>query len=173
LFKIETTAEKDFRNIPSPCRYCLYWQTSDEYDQKRLKPENETEKQEWVRKVIAEFGPSIQTSYLDGEPIGFVQYAPARFFPRTKEYVSEQPSEDAVFIACLYIVKKEARGNGFGSKMLEQLLADLRKRGYKTVETFARKSSAENPSGPLRLYVKHDFKVKNEEDDFPLVRLEL
>ena len=57
--------------------------------------------------------------------------------------------------------------------MLENLIAELRGRGFKAVETFARKSSQNNPSGPLELYLKHGFKIKTDRNDFPLVRLEL
>ena len=57
--------------------------------------------------------------------------------------------------------------------MLENLLVELRKREVKAVETFARKNSENNPSGPLELYLKHNFKVKNDKDDFPLVRFDL
>jgi len=104
--------------------------------------------------------------------IGFIQYAPAKFFPRVKEYAAGPPSEDAVFIACLYITNKEARRKGLGTSILENLIVELKERGFKAVETFARKSSEDNPSGPLRFYLKHNFRIKNDKDDFPLVRLE-
>ncbi len=57
--------------------------------------------------------------------------------------------------------------------MLENLIVELKDRGFKAVETFARKSSENNPSGPLKLYLKYNFKIKKDKDDFPLVRLEL
>jgi len=57
--------------------------------------------------------------------------------------------------------------------MLRNLLAQLKKSGLKSVETFARKGSPENPSGPFELYLKNNFKIKSEKDDFPLIRLEL
>lgn len=90
-----------------------------------------------------------------------------------KEYASGPASEDAVFLACLYIPNKDARGKGLGTAMLENLIAELRRREFKAVETFARKSSQDNPSRPLELYLKHGFKIKNDRNDFPLVRLKL
>jgi L-amino acid N-acyltransferase YncA len=74
---------------------------------------------------------------------------------------------------CLYITNKEAHGKGLEALILENLVAELRKRKFKAVETFARKNSENNPSGPLELYLKHNFKIKNDKDDFPLVRFEL
>lgn len=171
MLKIESVNENNFGGIPNPCRQCLYWQTSDSFDEKMLKPEMAQKKWEWFNKVTKEFGSCIKIAYFNDVPMGFIKYAPAKFFPRVKEYASGPPSEDAVFIACLYITNKEARGKGLGTSMLENLLVELKERGFKAVETFARKSSGDNPSGPLKLYLKHNFKIKNDNDDFPLVRL--
>ncbi len=173
MLKIEKIAKHNFKDIPSPCKYCLYWQTSAPFDEKMLKPEMEHEKRERFSKVIREFGNCGFIAYFSGVPIGFIQYAPAKFFPRIKEYVSGPPSEDAVFLACLYIANKEARRKGIGTTMLKELLAELGKTKFEAVETFAGKKSENNPSGPLELYLKHGFKIKNDKDDFPLVRLEL
>lgn len=165
--------DNNFKDIPNPCRYCLYWQTKGAYDEEMLKPEMEKKKREWFNKVSHEFGNCIKIAHLADTPFGFIQYAPAKFFPRAKEYASGPLSKDAVFLACLYITNKEARGKGLGTIMLRNLLAQLKASGFKVVETFARKGSSENPSGPLALYLKHSFKVKNEKDNFPLARLEL
>jgi len=173
LLKIEKVHEDNFKNIPSPCGYCLYWQTNGPFDEKTLKPEMELRKREWFNKVIREFGNCGFVAYLSSVPIGFIQYSPAKFFPRVKEYASGLPSEDSVFLACFYIADKKERGKGLGTVMLENLIVELRGRGFKAVETFARKSSQNNPSGPLELYLKHGFKIENDINDFPLVRLEL
>ena len=172
LPKIESVNKNNFGDIPNPCRQCLYWQTSEPFDEKKLKPEIAQKKREWFNKVAKEFGSCIKIVYFNNVPIGLIQYAPAKFFPRVKEYAAGPPSEDAVFIACLYITNKEVRGKGLGTKMLENFLVEIKERGFKAVETFARKSSVNNPSGPLKLYLKHGFKIKNDKDDFPLVRLE-
>lgn len=173
MLEIESVNQDSYRNLPVPCRYCLYWQTTGDYGEEMLNPEKEKEKREWFNKVTKEFGSCMKTAYSDGVPVGFMQYAPAKFFPRVKEYTSEQPHEDAIFIACLYITDKGARGKGFGTDMLKDFVAGPDKRGAKAVETFARRNSAENPSGPLKLYLKHGFKTKDEKSDFPLIRLEL
>ena len=171
--KIEKVDQHNLKDIPSPCKYCLYWQTSVPFDEKMLKPEMQREKQEWFKKVIREFGNCGFITYFGGVPIGFIQYAPPEFFPRVEEYGSGPPSEDAVFLACLYITNKEVRGKGLGTTILEELLAELRRRKFKAVETFAGKKSENNPSGPLRLYLKHNFEIKRDNNDFPLVRSEL
>ena len=168
MSKIEKVDATNFEDVPDPCKCCLYRQTSGPFNQ-----EMKREKQEWFNKVAKEFGNCGSVAYCNSRPIGFVQYAPTRFFPRAKEYASGPPNEDAIFLACLYIISQEARGKGFGTAMLENLLSELKKRTFKAVETFARKNSENNPSGPLKLYLKHDFKIENDKDDFPLVRFEL
>lgn len=130
-------------------------------------------KENWLHKVAVEFENSLKIACLNGVSMGFIQYAPAKFFPRVKEYASGPPSKDTIFIACLYIANKEEHRKGFGTGMLKDLIAELKKRRFKAVETFARKSSTDNSSDPLEFYLKHGFKIKNEKDDFPLVRLEL
>jgi len=173
MLRIETVNEDNFEDVPSPCKYCLYWQTSGPFGEETLKPEMEQEKREWFNEVNREFGGCIKIAYLNGKPIAFMQYASARFFPRAGVYASGPPSEDAVFLACLYISDKEARRQGHGSAMLKDLTVELKERGFKAVETYARKSSDDNPSGPLALYLRHDFRIERDKNDFPLVRLEL
>ena len=53
------------------------------------------------------------------------------------------------------------------------MMDELRDRGTGAVETFARRSSADNPSGPIEFYLKHGFAVQKDDSDFPLVRLKL
>jgi len=169
VLSLRKVNENNFNEIPAPCRYCLYWQTAGEFGESELKPNQAEEKRRWFRDVAKEFGSCAEIAYVDGKPAGFVQFAPLKFFPRAREYASGPLSENAVFIACLYLTQKEARGRGYGSTMLERVLTDLTGRGFKAVETFGRRSSGDNPSGPVSLYLKHGFRIKNEKDDFPLL----
>jgi hypothetical protein len=57
--------------------------------------------------------------------------------------------------------------------MLAYLLSDLKSRGYKVVEAFARTKPESAPANPLGFYLKHGFMVKRKRDEFPLVRREL
>ncbi len=127
---------------------------------------------DWFKNVSKEFGDCGVIAYLDNESVGYAQYALPRFFPRVQQYASGPPSNDSVFLACLYVSKRELRGKGIGGSLLEFVLSDLRKRGYAAVETFARKDSENNPTGPLGFYLEQGFSVRGDRDEFPLVRKE-
>ncbi|MEM0007962.1 MAG: GNAT family N-acetyltransferase [Candidatus Bathyarchaeia archaeon] len=133
----------------------------------------EKAKLKWLEDLKKAFGNSAKIACVDGTPIGFMQYAPAKYFQRISDYTSGPPSGDAIFIACLYIPSKDHRRKGYGTIMLENLLKETRERGFTAVETFARVDSDNNPSGSLAFYLKHGFKVVRQKDDFPLVRLKL
>ncbi|MCS7240467.1 MAG: GNAT family N-acetyltransferase [Candidatus Bipolaricaulota bacterium] len=157
---------------PYSCKYCLYW----EHPELLLDPEKEglfRRKQAWVRRVRAEFGECGRLLYAAGNAVAYAQFAPPEFLPNAQSYSAGPASADAVFLACLFIPSKEHRGHGLGSLLLHNILRDLRGRGIKAVETFARKESPENPSGPLEFYLKHGFRVLRDHAEFPLLRLEL
>lgn len=144
-----------------------------DFDQKVPQSEAERLKSEWLKKTPEQFGNCGFIVYSDDNPVGYAQYALPKFFPRIQEYESGPPSDDAVFLSCLYVPKRELRGLGIGRYMLDIVESDLLKRGYNSLETFARKGSENSPAGPLEFYHKHGFSVLKEHDEFPLVRKKL
>jgi GNAT superfamily N-acetyltransferase len=172
MLKLETVTKENFKDVPGYCKQCLYWQTTDT-DKKKSRNQAEIAKQKRLLRVQRSLGISSYIAYTDTTPVGFVQLASSRYFPRLKEYTNATPSEDAVFLACLYIPQKENQDKGYGTKMLKSLITELKQRGFRAIETFARRSSSENPSGPLGFYLKNGFKTRHNGTDFPLVRLGL
>ena len=162
-----------FRLFPYSCQYCVYWESTDDFDEKISKEKAQKLKSDWFKNVSKEFGDCGVIAYLNDKPIGYAQYAMPRFFARIQQYKSGPPSADCVFLACLYIPKKELRGKGIGKSLLNFALSNLQKRGYVAIETFARRGSESNPAGPLEFYLKQGFSVRRESDEFPLVRKEL
>jgi len=162
----------NYNTIPASCRYCLYWQTTGADSEGTVTPGAESKKLAWWRQVSQEFGNCHKIVMSDSAPIGFIQYAPGRFFARAQTYIAGSPSPDAVFIACLYL-DKATRGKGLGIQLLKELIADLKGKDQTAIETFARANSTDNPSGPADLYLRQGFKVKREKDGFTLLRLEL
>lgn len=160
---------------PFSCTYCLFWQCPDEYKRFR-NAERQTlirKKSLWVQDTKRLFGECGKLLSLNGTPIAFAQFAPPEFLPGAAFYQSATPDYDAVLISCLFIPQKKNRGKGYGTRLLEHILIDLKARGIEAVETFARKASPENPSGPMAFYAKNGFKIVKDDIEFPLLRMEL
>lgn len=180
---IENITESNLRDIPKPCRGCLYWEFPEEFEKINLeKSEEKTKlavrkKKEWFTKTLNEFGNCGKIVYCEGAPVGYAQYGPSAGFPRIKEYPAGPVGnlkDGVVFISCLFVSKEALRKKRMGTRLLRSIIEDLKARGFKAVETFARRSNANNPSGPLEFYLKHGFYIKNERNhEFPLVRVEL
>ncbi len=174
LTKENLSDAPEWDSHPFSCKYCIYWEFPDEYgDSVKGKRSYLLQKKTlWLQDTKRIFGDCGKLMYLNGEPIGYAQYAPPEFLPRSSYYHSDPPDYDAVLISCLFIPRNEFRGKGFGSQLLENILVELRKRGIKTVETFARKGNPDNPSGPEGFYVKNSFVTKKVDLEFSLMRLE-
>jgi len=172
--EIVKLTEKNLRNAPESCKYCIYW----EYPEECIGPEKEKKgemlrkKLQWLRNTNKEFGNSGKILYVDGKPVGYAQYAPPKLLPNSANYKSK-PSDDAVLISCLFIPEKKYQRLALGGRLLQSIICDLRKRGIKAVETFARKNKSENPSGPMKFYLNNGFRVYKDDKEFPLMRLEI
>jgi ribosomal protein S18 acetylase RimI-like enzyme len=170
---------KHLEEIPEPCNSCLYWEDPTFRKGERATSEEQAEakaaKASWFLNTYDAFGSCGKLLFVDDMPVGYAQYAPAGRLPNTQEYGSQKlttAKEDVAFISCLYIPRENFRGKGFGEQLLDHVLADLKTRGFQAVETFARKNSTNNPSGPIELYLKRGFHVVEElGPDFALVRL--
>ena len=173
MFTIEQVTKENFKDIPDPCRRCLYWQT-DGFSLKDATEETAQQKLKSLLRIQKDTGNSSGfIAYHNKKPVGFVQWAPAKYFPQAREYEHGPLSEDAAFLVCLYIRREENRNKGLGTLILKAGISQIRQQGFKAIETFARRSSSDNPSGPLEFYLKNGFKMRRDGSDFPLVRLEL
>jgi GNAT superfamily N-acetyltransferase len=170
---IDLTYE-NLQDVPECCKYCLYWEFPEEcVDSSKGKKQMFERKLGWLRETSQTFGNCGKLANLDSRYVGYAQYAPAAFLPNSGEYPAGPPSEDAVLISCLFIPDKENQRLGVGSQLLKGIIDDLKDRDIKAVETFARKLSPNNPSGPLEFYLANGFKIARDDAEFPLVRLEL
>jgi len=161
-------------DVPEHCKCCIYWEYPEEFDQgKRSKDDLLAFKRDWLNRVRASFGSCGRIAYVDGIAAGYVQYAVPELLPRIAEYLTGPPSSDAVFISCLFVPQDRYRRRGLGRQLLESILVDLRNRKFGAVETFGRRGTADNPSGPIEFYLKYGFSIVQDDSDFPLLRLDL
>ncbi len=178
--EIVNITEENLRDAPEwdshpfSCKYCIYWEFPEEcIDPAKEKKEDALEKKlNWLRNTQKVFGKCGMIAYVDGKPAGYAQYAPPKLLPNSASYLPP-PDDDAVLISCLFIPQMELRHSGVGSLLLQSIIDDLRKRGMKAVETYARKGKSENPSGPVEFYLRNGFSIHKDDKEFPLTRLEL
>jgi len=178
---IEDIKESNLNDIPEPCRGCVYWEFPEDLEKGKKEPkkkaEFEVKKREWFKQTLKEFGACGKIVYYDEKPIAYAQYAPSVRLPNVNEYESKpvgKLEDGVVFLSCLYITDKTMRGKGIGERLLQNIIEDLRRRGFNALETFARRSEAENPSGPMAFYIRNGFHIKdNTNPEFPLMRFYL
>ena len=129
----------------------------------------------WVETVNAEWGRCGRIAYENGEPLGFVKYAPPRFFPHASLMPSGAPDGDAVLIACLH-VEPDVRETGLDKVLLQAALRDLVSRGERVVEAYGSTGAAEReltPLMPVEFLLRQGFTVSRPHPTTPLMRLEL
>jgi len=178
---IEDINESNLKDIPELCRGCVYWEFPEAFEKDEKDPnkkwELESKKREWFVQTIKEFGTCGKIVYQKGNPIAYAQYAPAARLPGIKDYETKavgKLEEGVIFLSCLFITYEAMRDKGVGKALLQNIIEDLKRRGFKALETFARRSEADNPSGPMKFYIKNGFHVKdNTNPEYPLVRLYL
>ena len=167
-------AAPEWEGPPGSCKYCLYWERP-EFRARSAEGKEEAfhHKRAWIHRVREAFGDCGKLLYIDDRPVGYAQYAPARYLPTAADYPAGPVSDDAVLIACLFIPAPDHRGRGLGGLLLRAILDELRGREVTAVEVFARKGSSENPAGPLEFYLGHGFHVLRDDPEFPLLQLKL
>lgn len=165
----------EWETHPFSCKYCTYWESPSRPDEFGTDSRDQAlgKKREWVQRTHRSFGNCGKIAYADGVAAGYAQFAPAELLPRAATYSAGPVSPGAVLISCLCVPGPQFRGLGLGSALLESVLAELRSRGIKRVETFARKGSGDNPSGPIHLYQRKGFGVCRDDAEFPLLGLDL
>jgi GNAT superfamily N-acetyltransferase len=169
------TDAPEWSTHPFSCKYCIYW----EYPEQHVDQAAEEKavmiqrKLAWLKRVNTEWGDCGKIGYLDRQPIAYAQYAPPDYLPIAADYDSGPASDDAVLVSCLFIPDKRFRRMRIGAQLLHSIVAELRQRKEKAMETFARKGSSDNPSGPVEFYLVEGFRIFRDDKEFPLVRLDL
>jgi hypothetical protein len=128
---------------PSVCHECVWWQSR---GQRRI------DKDRWMERVELEFG-AFGTVYYDGDGrvLGSMQYGPAPLFLRAHELPGGPPSNDAMLIACAYVVG-EATPWVLQSLFLAAI-GEARDRGAASVEAFSyRYPDGESPYERFRVH---------------------
>lgn len=116
-------------DVPVGCQSCVSWELDAVRRQRAADAgESACEKEAWVSRVLLEWGSCGRVAYVDGEPAGYVLFAPASYFPGADRFPTAPVSEDAVLLATAMVYPEHA-GTGLGRVLMQTVVKDLVKRG--------------------------------------------
>lgn len=158
-----------------PCRTCLFWEL-DPVRRERLDETAAREvKESWVSEVLRDWGSCGRVALVDGEPVGYLTYAPPAYVPGAASFPTAPASPDAVLLTTAYVVPEQA-GAGIGRLLVQGMARDLVGReGVRAVEAFAH--SGRGPRAgcqlPAEFLARVGFKTHRPHVRTPRMRMEL
>ncbi|HWJ10848.1 MAG TPA: GNAT family N-acetyltransferase [Nocardioides sp.] len=164
--------------LDAPCRTCLFWEREPVHRAGLSPAERAGEKEAWVSEVLREWGSCGRVALVDGEPVGYLVYAPAAFVPGAAAFPTAPVSADAVLLTTAWI-RPTHTGGGIGRLLVQGMARDLVGRdGIRAVEAFARTGRA--PLGspaecvvPAEFLARVGFKTHRAHPRTPRMRMEM
>jgi len=165
-------------DLPVACQSCVFWELDPVRRERAVNAGEATrEKESWVSQVLLEWGSCGRIAYVDGDPAGYVMYAPPAFVPGTRIFPTAPASEDSVLLMTA-MVHPEYADVGLGRLLVQAVAKDLLKRGgIRAIEAFA--DTRAHPAGyggcllPADFLLRVGFKTHRQHPRHPRLRLEL
>jgi GNAT superfamily N-acetyltransferase len=169
-------------DLPLGCGSCVFWEL-DPVRRARAEADGEgrCEKEAWVSRVLLEWGSCGRVAYVDGDPAGYVLYAPPSFLPGADAFPTAPAGEDAVLLATAMVFPEYA-GQGLGRMLMQAVVKDLLKRGgIRALEAFgdtrAPAAAADVKYGqcvlPADYLLAVGFRTQRAHPRYPRMRMEL
>lgn len=172
--KIIDITEKNFKDIPRPankrfnCQECFYWMGKRDGRTDLVK-----QKKNWFIRKGRKYGGSLGKLLLWGKrakPIGFTQFGPIAEFQTTQLlYKDRLPIPKGGWCITCVAIQTNYRGKGLATRLVRNILRDLKRRGVKTVDAYPLKTASswnQVSVGPIALWEKCGFEkiaeMKNE-----------
>jgi GNAT superfamily N-acetyltransferase len=167
---------EDLDRLPSGCGGCTFWESAGERERRCGAVCDPELKRAWYRRVTDEWGECGRVAFEDEELLGFVKYAPSRYFPQADTFPSAPPEGAVPLIACMHIAA-DARHHGLGTVLLRAALRDLASRGERKVLAFAYAEAHapvdDMPMLGMPFLLRNGFTVENPNSVYPLLKLDL
>ena len=183
--KLERLTLDTLVDLPSACRTCVFWEL-DAVRRHRAEGDGETscEKEAWLSRVLLEWGSCGRVAYVDGDPAGYVIYAPSSFVPGADMFPTAPVGEDAVLLVTA-MVYPEYAGSGLGRVLMQTAVKDILQRGgVRALEAFGDTKAPDEDAWarspeygdcvlPADYLLAVGFKTVRPHPRFPRLRLEL
>jgi len=161
-------------DLPTPCRYCLFWELDPVRRERVCAEDRNAEKELWVSNVLREWGSCGRLAMVDDEVVGYAIYAPAAFVPGGSNFPTAPISPDAVQLTTVYVDEAHA-GGGIGRLLIQGMARDLIKRGGGlAVEAFGdTRGRGGHCVVPAEFLSSVGFKTQRAHPRTPRMRMEL
>jgi GNAT superfamily N-acetyltransferase len=163
-------------DLPGRCRRCVFWEAGPTPSDHPVTCDPDRAaawKESWVSTVLLDWGGCGSIVYVDGDPAGFVLYAPPGYVPRAEAFGSSPVSPDAVLLMTA-AVRAEDTGAGLGRVLIQTAAKDLIRRGFRAIEAFGTTSGRQGPCVlPVDYLLSVGFKTVRPHPLHPRLRLEL
>jgi hypothetical protein len=123
-------------DLPDCCRDCVFWQT-------RTISADGARKRRWAAQLEDQHGAWGRVLFEGESLLGRLQYGPAAAFPRARVLPAGPPQPDGAIITCAYLTREDPAGTL--ERLVLEALADLKIRGFPTVDAFAGSGSDAGP----------------------------
>jgi GNAT superfamily N-acetyltransferase len=142
-------------DLPTPCDHCAYWERTPAQGA-RSRADPVTDKHSWLTATWLAWGAPGRVAYVDGQPAGYLTYAPAHLVPRALAFPTAPVSPDSVVLMTARIDAKFAH-QGLGRVLVQAAAKDVLGRGAKALEVFAtNRHQAVSGAGTARAHRAHD-----------------
>ena len=163
--------------LDAPCRSCLFWEAEPVHRARLDTAARSREKEAWVSEVLREWGSCGRVAVVDGEPVGYITYAPAAFVPGAGAFPTAPVSPDAVLLTTAWVHPHHSSG-GLGRLLVQGMARDLigRRDGIRAVEAFATTRPGRRADGcllPAEFLARVGFKTHRAHPLTPRMRMEL
>lgn len=160
--------------LPKRCRDCVFWELDPVNGAAAVRSGHpDAEKEAWISAVLLEWGSCGRLVQVDGQPVGFVLYAPPAYVPRSSTFPTSPVSPDAVQLMTAWLLP-EYRGQGLGRVIVQTVAKDVLRRGFRAIEAFG---DARGEDSACVLPAEHllavGFKTVRPHHAFPRLRLDL
>ncbi|MFD7659393.1 GNAT family N-acetyltransferase [Actinosynnema sp. NPDC059797] len=158
--------------------WCMHWRLS---TSEWMEGKGDGNKAAMKRLTRRDPAPGVVV-YRDGEPVAWCSLGPRGAFPRLERspLLSEVDDQPVCSIACIY-VRKEHRGGGLLSDIIDAVCGHAATQGYKIAEGYpiepakGKRAGADTAmTGIVSAFIDAGFsEVARPRDDRPIVRREL
>ena len=162
-------------DLPGRCRRCVFWEL-DPVARSRAEEAGGTglEKEAWVSSTLLEWGSCGKVIYVGNAPAGFLMYAPPAYVPRSLAFPTSPVSPDAVLLMTAKVIDEFA-GQGLGRVLVQAMVKDVLRRGYRAIEAFGdlRQDEGTRCVIPADYLLSVGFKTVRAHRRWPRLRLEV